>query len=215
MTTAWTLTATEVCTDALRHLNVIGEGDTPSGDQMQEALKGLDIVLKELPLGGYHWPKLSGETALTWASVQTIALPDDYYGFPVAWRTDSGVKSPLSQIPHATWVRMTDRTAVGAVTHFYVDKGNTFYMWPTPATDDPGLYVQYQKIIDDASLAVTPDVLQTWKGALSYGVADEISLKYGAPQATRVEVAQRWAGKRALLLASAIPHEDISFEVRD
>jgi hypothetical protein len=214
MPTAWTLTASEICTDGLRHLNVIGEGDTASGDQMQDALRGLDTVLKELSPLGYHWPKLSAEVALTWTGVQTMTLPTDYYGFPVAWRTENGAKVPLTQIPHATWVRMTDRTAEGVCTHFYVNPAGVFYVWPTPDAD-PVVSIQYQKILDDAVLGTTPDVLQTWKGALSYGVADEISMKFGAPKDTRVEVNQRWAAKKALLLATSIAHEEITFGVSE
>jgi hypothetical protein len=106
MSTSWTLTASDICTDALRHLNVVGEGDTPSGDQFQVALRGLDVVLKELPLFGYSWPKLSGEVSLTWAGVQAMALPADYYGNPYAWKTaDTGKKYPLVQIPHASGCR--------------------------------------------------------------------------------------------------------------
>lgn len=214
MTTAWTLTASEICTDALQHLGVIDPEQTASGYQAQAALRGLDTVLKELPLVGYNWPKLSGETALTWASLQTFSLPTDYYGHPYAWKTENGQKYPLVQIPHSNWVQMPDRAATGTATHFYVNPANVFYVWPLPSSD-PGLYVQYQKIVDDASLTVTPDVLQTWKGALGFGVANEIGLKFGAPQSTRVEVAQRWAAKKELLLNSAIASEVISFEVRE
>lgn len=214
MTTAWTLTASQICTDALEHLGVLGEGETASGDQAQRALRGLDTVLKELPLTGYSWPKLSGEVALTWAGIQTLNLPADYYGYPVAWRTDSGEKVPLTQITHAAWVQMTGRTAAGTPTHFYVSPAGAFTLWPVPATN-PGIFLQYQRIVDDASLAVPPDVLQTWKGALSWGVADEIGLKSGAPQPVRLEISQRWQAKRALALQSAIAHEPIVFGVAD
>jgi hypothetical protein len=214
MATAWTLLASEVCADALRHLGVLGEGEAASGDQQQSALRGLDIVLKELPLAGYVWPKLSGEVALTWAGIQALTLPTDYYGYPTAWKTVSGQKSPLTQIPHSNWVQMPDRTAAGTVTHFYISPAGTFNVWPVPTTD-PVVTLQYQKIVNDASLAVTPDVLQAWKGALSYGVANEIALMSGAPQAVRVEIAQRWGAKKALALANSVSYEPISFGVQE
>jgi hypothetical protein len=213
MTTAWTLTASEICTDAMQHLGHLDPGESASGNDMQLALRGLDAVLKELPLAGYTWPKLSAETTLTWASLQTISLPSDYYGNPIAWKTLNGQRVPLTQIPHATWVQMIDRAATGEATHFYVNPSNVFYVWPVPSSD-PGMYVQYQKIVDDAELAVSPDVLQTWKNALGYGVANEIGLKLGATQERRVEIAQRWSAKRSICLLNSIPAEAISFEVR-
>jgi hypothetical protein len=109
---------------------------------------------------------------------------------------------------------MPDRTATGVVTHFYVSPDGAFNVWPVPATD-PGVFLQYQRVVDDSSVSVTPDVLQTWKGSLSFGVADHIGLQCSAPQATRVEVAQRWTFKRNLMLQNAVPAEAISFEVRE
>lgn len=214
MTTAWTLTASEICTDALEHLGCLDHGEAASADDIQVALRGLDAVLKELPLIGYTWPKLSAETALTWASVQTINLPSDFYGYPVAWKTLNGQRVPLAQIPHATWVQMQDRTATGVATNFYISPANVFYVWPVPSSD-PGLYVQYQKIVDDSGLTVTPDVLQTWKYPLGYGVASEIAMKMGAPLERRTEVAQRWSAKRDRLVMNSQVSEPISFEVRE
>lgn len=214
MPTAWTLTASEICTDALRHLNVIGEDEAASGGQMQDALRGLDTVLKELSPFGYHWPKLSGEVSLTWAGAQTMTLPTDYYGYPVAWKLLNGQKYPLSPITHAEWVRMLNRTGAGAVTHFYIGPDNVLSVWPVPDAD-PVVTLQYQKIIDDAALTSAPDLLQIWRGSLSYGVADEISMKFSAPQAIRAEVHQRWEAKKAILLANSIPHEPISFSVSE
>jgi hypothetical protein len=45
-------------------------------------------------------------------------------------------------------------------------------------------------------------------------VANELVLKYGIPQATRVEIAQRWSAKLAKCLESSIGSEVISFEVK-
>lgn len=217
MSTAWTLLASEICTDALQHLGVLGEGEAANGDQQQTALRGLDAVLKELPLYGYAWPKLSTEGSLTWggAGVQTITLPTDYYGYPVVWTTVNGQKTPLTQIPHALWVEMTNRTASGLVTHFYVSPANVLSLYPVPPTVDPALTIQYQKIVDDADLATTPDVLQVWKNALGYGVANETGLKFGAPDARRAEIAARWAEKRERAMQSSVASESICFEVRE
>jgi hypothetical protein len=214
MSTAWTLAASDICTDALQCLGVIGDGDTPSGDEMQTALRGLDIVLKELPLAGYTWPKLSGEVALTWTGIQTMVLPTDYYGYPTAWKTLNGQKVPLTQIGHGTWVQMLNRAATGTVTQFYVSPAGEFYVWPMPSAD-PVVTLQYQRIVDDSTLSLSPDVLQVWMGALGYGVANEIGMKVSAPQAIRAEVAQRWAAKKALALQNSISYEPICFGSAD
>lgn len=215
MTTAWTETAQQICTDALEHLGAIGANETPSAADMQTALRGLDAVLKELPTFGYSWPKLSGDVVLTWAigTPQTIALPADYFNYPVVRKTVASQDVPLSQIPHAQWIAMTDRTVTAAQpTHFYISTDKTLYFWPVP-TADPVAKLQYQKIIDDAASTSAPDVLQIWINPLGYGVANEIGLKFSVDQPTRLEIAQRWQAKRDRALESSISSEVIVIDV--
>lgn len=214
MTTAWTLAAADICTDALEHLGVIGESEAASGGDMQLALRALDAVLKELPLAGLAWPKLSGEVALAWESGQAIALPADYYGSPVAWRTIAGGKPALTQIPHARWIGMPERAAEGVPTHFYIGPDQMLYLWPAP-TVDPAVTLQYQKIVDDADLTVQPDLSQYWLNALGYGVAHELLFKFDTPPAKAQGISDRWSAKRAAALESSIAAEPICFEVRD
>jgi hypothetical protein len=214
MPTSWSLTATEMCSSALGHLGVLGAGETASSSDVTLCLQALDGILKELPLPGYSWPKLSAEVALTWAAGAAIALPSDYYGHAVAWKLLNGQRVPLTQINHADWVRMIDRAATGTISHFYISPGNTFTGWPVAAAD-PSVTVQYQKIVDDAVLATTPDVLQYWKPALPWGIAHELALDYGLDAQTRGEIAQRWLAKRGAALASSIPSETICFEARE
>lgn len=212
MTTAWTLTTGEICTDALEHLGAIADGEPATGGDMQTALKALDGVLKELPLHGYCWPALTAEVPLAWISGQAVDLPSDFYGYPVAWNA-FGVR--LTQIPHAVWVSMPDRAATGeAVTHFAISPASELLLWPV-VDSDPALTLQYQRIVSDADLAASPSLPQYWINPLGYGVANELALKFGAPQDKRAEIAQRWAAKRERALASSIAAENISFEVRD
>lgn len=214
MPAAWTLAAAEVCTDALEHLGVIGAGEAASGDDMQVALRALDGVLKELPLNGYVWPKLSSETSLAWTAGQTIPLPADYFGAPVVSRIVDGKKVGLTQVPHARWIQMTDRTAAGTPTHFYIGPDSTLYLWPVPDSD-PAVTLQYQRIVDDAEETAQPDVPQYMLNALGYGVAHECVLKFDTPPTRAQTIAERWMSKRAAALEYAIESAPICFEVRD
>jgi len=214
MSTAWTLAAADVCTDALQHLGVIGAGEVPSGDDMQVALRALDAVLKELPLAGYAWPALSGIAAVPWAAGQATTLPADYFGSPVVSRSVDGKKVPLNQIPHARWVQMIDRGATGTPTYFYIGPDHVLNLWPVPDSD-PAVTLQYQRIVSDADSTVAPDVPQFWLNALGYGVANELLLKFDTPDARAQVIASRWQAKRAAALEHSIESAPISFEVRD
>lgn len=216
MSTSWTETASEICADALRHLGVLAEGETIGASELSLSLRALDGVLKELPLYGYSWPKLSSETALTWVSGQTIALPADYFAFPVIWIASSGNKSALTQLTHAEWVANPGRSlATGTPSHFYVSPDKYVWLYPTP-TSAPTLTIQYQKIIDDAVSGSSVNIPQHWINPLGYGVANELSLMFtSTPPDVRAEIAQRWAIKRERALEFSIASESISFTVAD
>ena len=205
MTTAWALTAQEICEDAFQHLGRTEAGDLPDASEMQLAMRALDAVLKELPLAGYTWPKLSDEVALAWMSGQTVALPADYFGSLAVWRTENGCKVFLAPIPHADWLTMTDRVGTGTPTQYYISPANVLFLYPVPSVD-PGLFIQYQRIVDDALIGGTPNVPQYMLNALGYGVAHELSLKFaGDKPGLRQEIEARWMQKRAAALEYTTP----------
>lgn len=215
MSTAWARTALGICTDALEHLGVIGDGETPSASDTQLALRALDAVLKELPLTGCAWPMLSNTTVLAWTAGQGVALPSDYYGSPLAWRTVNGEQVPLTQMTHAQWMATTGRSkATGAPTHFYTGPDKFLLLYPTP-TVAPAVSLQYQRIIPDAELTAAPELPQVWHNALGYGTANELLFKYDIPLAKAQAIAQRWETKRGRVEQSAIESAPICFGVDD
>jgi len=214
MALTWTLAAAEICTDALEHLGVIADGESASSGDMQTALRALNGLLKELPLMGYHWPALSGEVALTWAGSQSVALPADYYGYPVAWSSASGTKVRLTQYTHAEWLAVPNTAQTGTATHFYISPAGALLAWPIPAVN-PVLTLQYQRLVQDADLITAPMLPLYWLNPLGYGVANEICLKFGVPQDKRIEIGQRWEAKKMRALESSIASEVITFTVAD
>lgn len=199
------------------HLGIIEPGDMPKAGVMNILLRGLNAVLKELPLAGYVWPKLADEAALAWVSGQTIALPADYFGQLAVWRTDptTSRRIPLEEIPHGRWVDQLDRTTTGTPTHFYVSPAKVLYFYPVP-TVDPVTYIQYQKIVDDADVTAAPNMPQFWLGALGFGVAHETSLKLARDKpALRLEIQARWYEKREAALAYSVPGDNCSMTVAD
>jgi hypothetical protein len=217
LTTSWSETASDIITDAYLHLGVLGVGEAADADQVIQGLRALDGVLKELPLFGYQWPKLSiNTTSVTWTSGQTVTLPTDYFNYAVINSAVSGKPVLLSQIPTAIWNGMPDRsTASGNPTHFYIDPAGTVFLYPTP-TVNPVLTIQYQKIINDSSQAVVPDMLQFWIKPLGYGVAFELALKHGKVGTPKyAEIKERWFIGRKMAIENSQQYEPIDVEVRD
>lgn len=211
----WTLTAQEICRDALEHLTVVGANDAVDAVDYNKALRALDSVLKAMPLIGYTWPKLSVDVALSWSAdtPQTISLPVDYFNYPVVHITQNGEQVRLTQIPHSQWVSMLDREETAEYpTGFYISPDDQIYFWPVP-TQDPVATLQYQRVIDDSVAADTPDMPQYWLNPLGWGVADEMSMDYGINPQDRAEIRQRWLTKSALALESSISYEPIIISV--
>lgn len=212
-TTSWTLTANQICEDALGHIGALGAGDSIRSEDQNRALRALNAVLKELPLAGFTWPKLSEQVAIAWVPGSPSEVPDDYYGYPCVFKTVNGKKVPLVELTHAQWLAL-DQSATGEPSHFYLTPANQVTFWPVPSAD-PVAVLQYQRLIDDANLSVSPDLPGYWVNALGYGVADEISLTYGLDQPTRMEIANRWAMKREAALQNSISSAPICFTVAD
>lgn len=212
MTTSWTRTSGSICNEGLQQLGVLALGQAANPEDFQAALDALGAVLKELPLSGYIWPKLSNEIALTWSSgaPTSVALPSDFYGYPIVY--SNGVK--LNEIKFTDWVELNNRTQTtdGPISGFYVSPANVLFLYPVPTTD-PALTILYQRIVDDVASAV--DLPQFWLNALGYGVANELLFKYGIPEPRASRIEKRWEQKKAVALASSIGNEAISFGVAD
>ena len=213
MTTSWTETAGQICSEALVILGVIAPDETPTYSDMNSALRALDNVLQELPLRGYVWPALTAEASLAWVSGNTVTLPADYYANPALWSNVSGSRVQLEQMTHPHWMTLKDTSPVGTTTHFYINPVGTCYLYPEPSVD-PVLTLQYQRLIADSSQFAASDVPRILIGALHYGVANELIIAYG-----RMDIAQqveaRWMQKRELAFQSLINEAPITFMVSE
>ena len=93
MTTAWTLSAQDIITDALQITEVLGASETASSDDYSVCLTALQNILKELPLHGVSWPKVTvSPVTLAWSALTPaqVSMPADYFGVPQISRTVNG-----------------------------------------------------------------------------------------------------------------------------
>ena len=218
MATAWTLTAEEVITDALMELGVLGAGQTASPTDYDMCLRALQNVLKEMPLHGLSWSKITASpVALVWSSAtpSVVAMPADYFGVPVISFTNASAEVQLSVISKAAHdaLQQPARTATYP-TQIYIAPNNVGYLYPVPTTD-PALKITYQAITLDADMLTLPDVVQAWLGGLTLWVAHEVAAKFGVPPADRADLERRFLRRRALMLAYAAETAPIRFQVRD
>jgi hypothetical protein len=219
MPATWTLPVQDILTDALEIVGAIGTGQTASAEDHAVALRGLQGILKELPIHGLSWPKVtSAPVSLTWdAGIPSeIALPVDYYGVPQMYylANDSG-KVNLEVLTKARYDALPDPAATAEHPQFvYIAADKTAFLYPVP-TEDPGLMLTYQAIVLDATVAAPPDVAQTWIAGLGLWVANEISPKFGVSLPERQDIERRFLARRALMLAHAAETAPICISVAD
>ncbi len=218
MTTSWTLTAQEVITDALVEIGVLGAGQTASPTDYDLCLRALQNVLKEMPLHGLSWPKITvAPVALVWSSLlpAQVTMPSDYFGVPTISFTQSGANVDLVVISKVEYdaLQQPARTALYP-TMIYIAPNNIGYLYPVP-TVDPVLSITYQAITLDAEMLVAPDVVQSWIGGLTLWLAHEVASKFGVPFADRQDLERRFLRRRALMLAYAAETAPICIQVRE
>ena len=216
MSATWTLTAQDVITDALQIVGVIGAGQTAAADDYSVCMNALQNIIKELPIHGLSWPKItSAPTALTWSpgTPAQVAMPADYFGVPVVTCALDGAKADLLVIAKAAYDAICQRDDVAhRPQRIYIAPNGIGYLWPVPATD-PVLSLTYQAIAIDAALGTTPDVAQSWMGLLGLWVANDVSIKFGVSITDRQDIERRFLGRRTLALAYATESAPISFGV--
>lgn len=227
MSTSYTLPTQSVIEDALEHVGVLAVGQTASAEDYAVALKGLQNILKELPIHGLSWPKITAPPAALLWSVLTpsvVAMPIDYYGSPTVTRyVNNGAnlgRTPVYVIAKAEYDRLQqeyiDPLANPSLEpqRIYIAPNNIGYLWPIPS-ENPLLSITYQAITNDAVLNLPPDVVQSWEGGLGLWLANEIAPKFGIDLATRADIERRFMMRRALMLAHATETAPIYFEVID
>lgn len=218
MTVAWSLTSQEIIQDALEHLQVLAAGETPSSEDNAMAITALQNILKELPMHGLNWPKITvTPAALTWSSgtPAQVSMPVDYFGSPVISFTQNSANVDLEIITKAEYDAIQQPAYVALYPQkVYIAPSNVGYLWPVPSAD-PVMSIVYQAIVSDASLTVTPDVMQLWKGGMGLWVAFELIPKFSVPADLRSQIENRFMLKKKLMLAYAAETAQICFTVAD
>lgn len=217
-TVDWSQTTIDVIEGALQLCQAIGVGENVKDADSSLCLTALDGLLKELPIHGFSWPQVTASAddfAWTLSTPCILVPPTDYFGAPVLKFTDaSGRAVELTQLPKTAFEALDLTQTAVYPQYYYVSPDLAFNIWPAP-TQDPGLTLTYQRIIPDLMLTTAPGLQQQYLNALQYLLADEISLKYGVPQAERAEIAARASVKKNMMMQWAVDLAPISITVDD
>lgn len=213
------MTANEIIRGALELCGVQGAAEPISAEDAELSLKVLNRVLALLPTYGFSWPNISSaDTSITWSVLtqNTFTTPTNYFGVPVLRMTDaSGNAVPLTELTKPEYDALPNKALTATYpTHFYLTPSSTFILYPVP-TQDPQLKLSYQSVVTEVGLTDTPTVSAIMQDMIEHFLANEIALKFEVPEAKRIEIAQRFKGKRELALQWAVSTAPIVIEVAE
>ena len=179
-------------------------GGAPRAEQLADANKELEDMLKEWQGDGLSWLKQYVYVTLVAAQASydigptstdavhsDTAAATDYLQRPLkvhgATRRDSsGNEVPLIPISRSDYLRLTNKSSTGSVVQYFYDPqraNGELFVWPTPSTGvTDKVCLDVDRIIEDAGTdgsTLTLDIPTDWINAVKYGLAFRIADEYG------------------------------------
>lgn len=211
----------DIITDALGHLGVLGEGQTPNANQITKGSRLLNNIVSEFrTLGMQAWARneffitlVTGQSNYVIGVGQAINTPYPTYIYDIQVQQAPNFDTEILLNQQAIYdFNMLPPQSTGTpVNYNYQPQVNmgTLRIWPTPDASVPAgtrLRMTYQRPIEMFDTAVnTPDFPQEWGNALTFALALVWSDTYGVPEAKK-----GWLEKQAdrhLATAASIANE--------
>lgn len=203
--TTYRLVANEIVAEAFDICGIGSEGESISVDMSARAMRSLNLLAKAWSASGHLWKQVS-------RSVSLVAGQDDYALSPKPMRvvevrrrvTSSGIDTPLNELARQDYLEQPNKSAQATPISFYYDPRatvGTLYIWPTASTAVAAAMTleltELQPIEDFDASNNDADFPNEWMQALSYGLAEQIALKYGVAPDVRGEIGARAAAYKA------------------
>jgi hypothetical protein len=174
--------ARDICTKALRTLGVIASNETPSNDDLQEAVEWLNIWLKASQADGHEFYLRSRVNVTLADGTATYDLPS--LGSPItgvievlqAVVVENGqtYEQPLELLSRNEYMDLPNKNTEAKPTHLFpafTATTQVMTFWPTPdATYTARLDVR-KEFTDISSFDATLQSPDHWQMAMIYGVA--------------------------------------------
>lgn len=167
------LTVRQVGTKAMRLLSVLALGETPTGDEAEEIIQSLNLMLKSWQADGVNlWrqPNLTFLTVIGQATYTLTPRPMDVQDASINYGYDRQMqrweKGEYDQIPN--------KDTLGYPSCYYVDRQRdavTMSLWPVPNSIQTVTYTAARIIEDVTELEQNIDVPQEWLEAVAYNLA--------------------------------------------
>lgn len=179
--TSWPLTAEEIVTQACYELGSHAAGETPSGEEMDDALVRLNAMLKSWQgEGNLFRDETVSLTFLAGASSQVLST--DIRAVSAAWVVTSYSRM-MTEWNRSEFLAIPNSAATGSPVAWYAATGNsglTLHVWPVPSVNTTIALDCSRKCDTVTDLSETVDVPEEWQEALIMGLASRCASMFGA-----------------------------------
>lgn len=218
-------TRNKIIEGALRIVGGIGQGDTPTTAQYDEAAEALNMIVKALAAKGMPlWavqqvtiPLVEGQADYDFGSLFATLKP---LKIIQAWNRNltTKVDVPMRILTRYDYNLLGNKTSQGNPIQLMHDLSgpiadptiNTVFLFPTPDATSAAnntVFIVFQRQFQDfTSGTETPDFPQEWHEALKYQLAAAMAFEYGMPPNDR---------KDLLLMAKMVLDEALSFSTEE
>ena len=217
MSTNYSVTRDDIILSAFRKLGLAEPQDTlatlDSSFTTNAAIQ-FNLMIKQWATEGLKIWTVETDTIplLTFGGFRVIQIGYGGADFPLkdkpmriiqAWRnqnTSPVLSTPLAIISRQEMNLMAVQQQPGTPNSIYLEPKQTYsnmYLWPIPDPTDANVLAMsisyvYQREISDLSLSTSvPEFPNEWMNVLVWGLADELSVEFGVPEARRKEITAR------------------------
>lgn len=213
----FSMTAQALSTWALRKINVVAAVDTPSAEDMRDAITDLNLMLKTWQMTGPNlFRQTFGSVTLVANTAFYVLSPKPFRVIEARYRDANGRDIPMLPLTRQEYVDMPQKSALGTPTQYYVDyqrTAATIYVWPVPAAvTTETVQTTFQRAIEDIDAQSNDiDIPQEWFETVGYNLAERLLERFPADERTSALVLRR-AGELMALAKDTDREEFVRFE---
>ena len=190
MPTTFSVTRDELIAASLRLLNVLGQGVSPTAQDLTDCGLALNMVVKRAQTKGLNlWtyanitvPLVVGTASYTIGPTGVVAADRPLRVVRAIIRSSVNHDTPLFQLSREEYENTANKTIETRPNSFYYDPqmGNgTLYVYPTPDTTDDLIITVQRQLADITTGTQVPEFPNEWYGYLKFALAADVAPDYG------------------------------------
>ena len=189
-TTTWTLTESDIISEALENIGVLDVGDSPESNDTTSARRTLNLLLKGL--------QADPSIALRFIEDKTVSLSQSTTSYNLEadtkkvldfWLRISNVDTHLEVISKEAYDLKSDKSAEGQPLYVYIDYAPDTpkaYFYPTPSASYTAHYVHEREIEDMTTSTDNVDLPVEALDMVVNGLCSKLAPKFGLGEGERV-----------------------------